>query len=99
MKKYAVRRHGDIYKIYEASTKQYVAAYDEKNGYCGPTAVLKNMQHNGIASWMLLESILQMKQKGLKKIYGCWTNTKIFPFFVKNGWKIFRQYNVFKKVL
>ena len=31
MKKYAVRRHGDIYKIYEASTKQYVAAYDEKN--------------------------------------------------------------------
>jgi hypothetical protein len=31
MKKYAVRRHGDIYKIYEASTKQYVAAYDEKD--------------------------------------------------------------------
>ena len=31
MKKYTVRRHGDIYKIYESSTKQYVAAYGEKD--------------------------------------------------------------------
>jgi len=31
MKKYTVRRHGNTYKIYESRTKQYIAAYDEKN--------------------------------------------------------------------
>jgi len=31
MKKYTVRRHGAIYKIYEPSTEQYVAAYNEKD--------------------------------------------------------------------
>ncbi len=63
-------------------------------GYFGPTAVLKEMRHNGIGSWILLESVLRMKDQGAKKVVALWANT---PFYIANGWKIFRQYTVFEK--
>lgn len=63
-------------------------------GWFGPTAVLEEMRHNGIGSWMLMESVLQMKNKGAKRVFASWANT---PFYIANGWKIYRQYAVFEK--
>ncbi len=60
----------------------------------GPIAVPKEMRGNGIGSCLLLESVLQMKDAGAERVTAGWTNT---PFYVPNGWKIYRQYIVFEK--
>lgn len=67
---------------------------DREVGYFGPTAVLEEMRHNGIGSCILLESVLRMKDQGAKRVVALWANT---PFYIANGWKIFRQYTVFEK--
>ncbi|MGQ9609757.1 MAG: GNAT family N-acetyltransferase [bacterium] len=67
---------------------------DGEIGYFGPTAVLEEMRHNGIGSCILLESVLRMKDQGAKRVVALWANT---PFYIANGWKIFRQYTVFEK--
>jgi hypothetical protein len=63
-------------------------------GWFGPTGVLVEMRHNGIGSWILLESVLQMKSAGAKRVIASWANT---PFYIANGWKICRQYGVYEK--
>lgn len=63
-------------------------------GWFGPTAVLEEMRHNGIGSWMLMESVLKMRDKGARRVIASWANT---PFYIANGWKIYRQYAVFEK--
>jgi len=63
-------------------------------GWFGPTGVLKDMRHNGIGSCILLESVLQMKNAGAKRVIASWANT---PFYTANSWKICRQYVVFEK--
>ena len=63
-------------------------------GWFGPTAVLEEMRNNGIGSWVLLESVLRMKNAGAKSVIASWANT---PFYTANGWKIYRQYGVFEK--
>jgi len=60
----------------------------------GPIAVLPDMRGNGIGSCLLLESVLRMKDSGANRVTASWTNT---PFYVPNGWKVFRQYVVFEK--
>lgn len=60
----------------------------------GPIAVLEEMRGNGIGTCLLLESILRMKDAGADRVTASWTNT---PFYVPNGWKIYRQYAVFEK--
>jgi len=63
-------------------------------GWFGPTGVLEDMRCNGIGSCILLESVLQMKNAGAKRVIASWANT---PFYTVNGWKICRQYGVFEK--
>lgn len=63
-------------------------------GWFGPTAVVEDMRGNGIGSWLLLESVLHMKNGGAKRVIASWANT---PFYIANGWKICRQYIVFEK--
>lgn len=63
-------------------------------GWFGPTAVLEDMRGKGIGSWMLLESVLRMKNDGAKRVIASWANT---PFYIANGWKICKQYVVFGK--
>ncbi|MGB9596062.1 MAG: GNAT family N-acetyltransferase, partial [Candidatus Poribacteria bacterium] len=63
-------------------------------GWFGPTAVINEMRGNGIGSWLLLESVLSMKDSGAKRVIANWANT---PFYIANGWKICRQYIVFEK--
>ena len=65
-------------------------------GWFGPTGVLEKIRHNGIGSCVLLESVLQMKNAGAKRVIASWANT---PFYIANGWKICRQYVVFEKSL
>lgn len=60
----------------------------------GPIAVLKDMRSNGIGSCLLLECVLKMKEAGADRVLASWANT---PFYLINGWKICRQYKVFKK--
>ncbi len=67
---------------------------DGEIGFFGPTAVLEEMRHNGIGSCILLESVLRMKEQGARRVVALWANT---PFYIANGWKIFRQYTVFEK--
>ncbi|HGE71921.1 TPA: GNAT family N-acetyltransferase [Candidatus Poribacteria bacterium] len=63
-------------------------------GWFGPTAVISDMRGNGIGSWLLLESVMHMKNGGAKRVIAGWANT---PFYIANGWKICRQYIVFEK--
>ncbi len=63
-------------------------------GWFGPTAVINDLRGNGIGSWLLLESVLQMKNNNAKRVIASWANT---PFYIANGWKICRQYVVFEK--
>lgn len=65
-----------------------------ETGGFGPIAVLKEMRGNGIGSCLLLESVLRMKDAGAERASASWTNT---PFYVPNGWKVYRQYVVFEK--
>ncbi len=69
---------------------------DGETGFSVPTAVLEEMRHNGIGSCILLESVLRMKDQGAKRAVALWANT---PFYIANGWKVFRQYTVFVKTL
>ena len=63
-------------------------------GWFGPTAVLEDMRGKGIGSWVLLESVLRMKNDGANRVIASWANT---PFYIANGWKICKQYVVFEK--
>ena len=67
---------------------------DGDTGWFGPTAVIEDMQGKGIGSWVLLESVLRMKNDGAKRVIASWANT---PFYIANGWKICKQYIVFGK--
>ena len=65
-----------------------------EGGGFGPIAVLEELRGKGIGSCLLLESVLQMKALGTPNVTAGWANT---PFYLKNGWKVIRQYKVFQK--
>jgi len=72
------------------------ASYHPRPGTAqfGPIALLENVRHNGIGSCLLLESVLRMKDAGADRVIASWANT---PFYLPNGWRICRQYAVFKR--
>ena len=60
----------------------------------GPIGVLKEYRGRGIGTSLLLEAMLRLKEYGASKVVAGWAAT---GFYLKSGWKIYRQYIVFKK--
>lgn len=65
-------------------------------GSFGPTAVLPEHRGHGIGTWILVETMRRVKERGYDRIWAHWTNA---PFYLPNGWRICRQYAFLLKSL
>lgn len=63
-------------------------------GGLGPIATLEAERGKGIGSCMLDECMRRSKQAGVKTVVAGWANT---PFYLKNGWRICREYAALQK--
>ena len=68
----------------------------ENYGGFGPIGILREHRGHGVGTWLLVESMLRVQSLGRTHIWANWTNT---PFYVPNGWKVFRQGTIFEKIL
>lgn len=59
----------------------------------GPLGVAPDHRGHGIGSWLVVECSLEGVRRGYDRIWAGWTNT---PFYVPQGWRVFRQYIVFE---
>jgi GNAT superfamily N-acetyltransferase len=62
----------------------------------GGIAVLEDYRRKGIGTSLLLESMLRLKEFGVSKVVAGWAATE---FYLKSGWKICRQYIVYRRRL
>lgn len=62
----------------------------------GPMGVAPEHRGHGVGSCLVLECMLEGCRRGVDRIWAGWTNS---PFYVPNGWHVFRQFVVFEKQL
>jgi predicted N-acetyltransferase YhbS len=62
----------------------------------GPMGVAPEHRGHGIGSCLVLACMREGQRCGLDRIWAGWTNS---PFYVPNGWRVFRQFIVFEKQL
>jgi len=95
-------------KRYFAGCHTYVAVQDGRilgyadcspgteYGHFGTTAVRRELRGQGIGSCLLNACMEHLKELGTPLAVAKWANT---PFYLKNGWRIWRQYAVLHKPL
>jgi GNAT superfamily N-acetyltransferase len=67
-----------------------------EKGSFGTTAVRRDLRGGGIGSCLLNACMQRMKELGTPMVVAKWANT---PFYLKNGWQIYRRYAVLYKDL
>ncbi len=74
---------------------RYGLAADETGvGQLGPIGTLTAERGKGIGSCMLDECMGKLKAAGARTSVARWANT---PFYLKNGWRVWREYAVLQK--
>jgi GNAT superfamily N-acetyltransferase len=68
----------------------------EEYGHLGTTAVRRELRGQGIGSCLLTACMVRLKELGTPLVVAEWANT---PFYLKNGWQIWRRYAVLHKAL
>jgi GNAT superfamily N-acetyltransferase len=71
-------------------------APDSECGHFGTTAVRRELRGHGIGSCLLTACMEHMKELGTPLVVAEWANT---PFYLKNGWRVWRRYAVLHKSL
>jgi GNAT superfamily N-acetyltransferase len=69
---------------------------DAQCGSFGTTAVRRDLRGQGIGSCLLTACMERMRELGTPLVVAKWANT---PFYLKNGWRIWRRYAVLHKPL
>lgn len=59
----------------------------------GPIGVAPEHRGHGIGSWLVVECMREGVRRGYGRIWAGWTNT---PFYIPQGWRVFRRYIVFE---
>ena len=95
-------------KRYHAGCHTFVAVRDgrligyadyapsQQCGSFGTTAVRRDLRGQGIGSCLLNACMERMKELGTPLVVAEWANT---PFYLKNGWHVWRRYAVLHKPL
>lgn len=71
-------------------------APDRECGHFGTTAVRRDLRGQGIGSCLLTACMQRMSELGTPLVVAKWANA---PFYLKNGWRVWRRYAVLHKPL
>jgi GNAT superfamily N-acetyltransferase len=69
---------------------------DGTEGHFGPIGVLEEYRNKGIGTYLLLESMLRLKELRVNKVVARWA---VARFYLKSGWEIYRRYAFYQKSL